>query len=55
MFDVEKTERLAIRVDTQLRDEVRRLAELEDRSWSSMARRLLERGVRDEHERLEVR
>ena len=55
MFDV-NDERLAIRCDTEMLRELARRAEAEDRSMSSMARRLIAQGLAERaNERRETR
>jgi predicted transcriptional regulator len=53
MFDMQKTERLAIRLDPELREQLRLRAVAEDRPEGAMARRLIAESLRQD-ERQEV-
>jgi hypothetical protein len=53
MFDMQKTERLAIRLDPALREQLRQRAVAEDRPEGAMARRLIAESLRQD-ERQEV-
>ena len=51
MFGMQKTERLAIRLDPELREQLRQRAVAEDRPEGAMARRLIFESLRRDSER----